>query len=181
MTEARTETEKVTFCPSHDETKFGISIDDQVFVEPEHFRLDDSSVKMTFDALNSRRGDDFVNIHIRLIGDEIVDSLRFVHLNLNIEGTIIEVKLEAERNLTHIFTWNGKDCYGRRTAGKSELLVKAGYDYYDCEGIVWSQAEFVIIGSHGFETSVMGWNIELHHRLDPASRYSAPRFNGQPA
>ena len=64
---------------------------------------------------------------------------RFVHLELVVQGRMLQVTLESDPDLAYSFEWDKRDLFGHKVFGRTEVLIKAGYQYSDCQGIQWEK------------------------------------------
>ncbi|XP_040569424.1 teneurin-m [Lepeophtheirus salmonis] len=115
------------------------------------------------------------HIKINLIKGKPPSSLVKIHLEIRIGGRFYTRFLEPEDDLNVDFIWDRRDVYGRRVFGKSLAFIRAGYEYSNCiHSPVWSsktlnniQAMNIPKGMSGIN---QGWNLNIHHRLDPISK-----------
>ncbi len=101
-----------------------------------------------------------------MTNSSIPASLRLLHLRFEIEGNLFEESLEAENDLEYTFTWSRRDCYGQKVFGQSVLRIRVGYWYHSCLDTVWEFRELVVPGFELNDDSILGWRLDIHHRLD---------------
>ena len=136
-------------------------------------------------------------IHIPLSGPSLPGPVIRIDLQIHIAGNVIYNSFGPEPDQTHIFTWDGKDAYGRTIQGVQSAIVKVGYVYeaqYKSpangnqsfgnisssggitgdrarnEIIIWSKWD-ILMGGWDSRTAqgLGGWNLDIHHSYDPAS------------
>jgi len=91
-------------------------------------------------------------------------SLLSVQVNAIIEGKQILGKVfEAKDDLQVDITWDGKDTYGRKVIGSSELILTVKYGYQDC--VADEKASIKVMANDPNEDSILQWRPSLHHRL----------------
>ncbi len=66
-------------------------------------------------------------VDLKLLTGARPQSLRFVSLDIVVEGRRLETVLEAEDDLEYQFYWDRRDVYGQKVVGVADLVVKAGY------------------------------------------------------
>jgi hypothetical protein len=61
------------------------------------------------------------------------------------------------------------DVYGQKGFGRIHSIFKVGLDYSDCEHTVWEQRAVIFEAEDPHLADFSGWNLNLHHRLEPQS------------
>ncbi len=79
------------------------------------------------DRVQGRRGD--YTLDIPLIGHTIPASLLRIELQILIAGRRITQTFPALPDQHHLFTWDGKDAYGRTVQGTADATLRIGYAY----------------------------------------------------
>ncbi|MCP5526849.1 MAG: hypothetical protein H7A47_08600 [Verrucomicrobiales bacterium] len=132
-----------------------------------------------------------------ITGDTLPPGLKRVEVEVRIGGASRFAIYPAEPGLSHTFTWNGKDAFGRTVQGRHRARIRLGYVYdayyqepqdliaafgYTGNGVPLSvskaRMEFTFyqewetdLGT--FDTrpaGLGGWTFEVHHHYDPMSR-----------
>lgn len=96
----------------------------------------------------------------------LASQLGYVHLRLVVEGTVTQLTLEAEANLTHAFAWDRHNVYGQKIHGKTEAYVHVGYQS-SLEGcpIAW---QTIVAPMAGFAPNISAlgeFNVDVHHHF----------------
>jgi beta-lactam-binding protein with PASTA domain len=68
-------------------------------------------------------------LEIGLSGATLPPSLQRIHLEIRIAGRVFTESFAPAPNLTHTFTWDGKDAYGRTLQGLQVVTGRVGYEY----------------------------------------------------
>ncbi|KAG9510775.1 Teneurin-a [Fragariocoptes setiger] len=110
-------------------------------------------------------------IKVRLIKELPENSsLAHVHVKVMIAGMLHEDIVAPQSHLMYIFAWNRLDAYNQRVFGTIEAKLTIGYEYSNCDQIVWTQ---LVILARGYDlidaSAVPNWNVDVHHRFDPES------------
>jgi RHS repeat-associated protein len=79
------------------------------------------------DRVPGRQGHN--SLPIRLSGAPLPPGLQRIHLEVRVAGRVFEEGFTPAPNLTHTFTWDGKDVYGRTLQGNQPVKVRIGYEY----------------------------------------------------
>ncbi|MBE7445586.1 MAG: hypothetical protein HS132_10185 [Planctomycetia bacterium] len=74
-----------------------------------------------------RRAD--YSLDISLSGTSTPASLRRIELEVTVAGRMFNESFVPAPNLTHLFTWDGMDAYGRTLQGPQDIWVRIGYTY----------------------------------------------------
>lgn len=93
-------------------------------------------------------------------------QLGYVHLRLVVEGTVNEVTLEAESNLTYAFAWDRHNVYGQKIHGKTEAYVHVGYQS-SLDGCPTSW-QTLVAPMTGFAPNISAlgeFNVDVHHHF----------------
>jgi YD repeat-containing protein len=126
--------------------------------------------------------------------------LRGIVLEINIAGQKFTYNYPALPNLTHTFTWDGKDAYGRPIQGKVDGLVRIGYQYrliYGSDPAPFGRKNFAgypsaamsVTGTPGRQATTLwtswnvklgaidargqglgGWSLDTHHVYNPIAK-----------
>ncbi len=118
------------------------------------------------------RSDNALNYHsllrLQLTGTASSTPLQlgYVHLKLIVEGTVSEVTLEAEANLTYTFSWNRHNVYGQKIYGRTDAHVQVGYQSLP-EGCptVWQTLVAPMAGFAPNISALGEFNIDAHHHF----------------
>ena len=121
---------------------------------------------------NSRKANEFMStISVQLTPPKatsrLPDELKLVHLRITIEGNLFERSFEAQQNLSFTYAWNRRNVYKQKSFGLSTALVSIGYEYFDCQTVVWASKHLQLAG-HDLLISDIGnqWNLNIHHRYN---------------
>lgn len=136
------------------------------------------------------------SIVIPLVGPEVPEGIASVYLGIQAAGQVFQYELEPEPDLRHVFRFDGRDAYGRVLQGSVPVTILVAYLYAD--SVYWSVDQFGAVIPSGEatavpsrlptliqwqhtvtleawdesaapETSVGGWELNVHHRYDPAT------------
>jgi RHS repeat-associated protein len=66
---------------------------------------------------------------IRLTGDSLPPNVDGVELEIEIAGQFFSQSFSASPNQTFVFTWDGKDAYGREVIGARPATIRVAYRY----------------------------------------------------
>lgn len=106
-------------------------------------------------------------LRLGLTSTVVPSTLAYVHLRIVVEGTVSELVLEAEANLTYTFPWDRHNVYKQKVYGKTEAIVHVGYEAHGCSHfVVW---KMVVTQMDGFAPNISNigeFNIHLHHYFD---------------
>jgi len=108
----------------------------------------------------------FSLLTLTLTPSNIPTQLAYVHVRVIIEGTITEVTLEAEANLTYTFAWDRHNVYRQKIYGDAEAYVRVGYEAAGCaQRTVYQTLIATVNGFSPNISSVGEFNIDVHHQL----------------
>lgn len=79
------------------------------------------------------------SLDIPLSGTSTPASLRRIELAVTVTGRMFTESFAPAPNLTHPFTWDGKDAYGRTLQGRQRVTMRIGYTY---QAVYQSPADF---------------------------------------
>ncbi len=82
------------------------------------------------DRVPGRKGNHSINIP--LSGPTVPASLKRIELKIAVAGQLVSASFSREPNQRYVFTWDGKDAYGRVLYGRQPVTVAIGY-VYDAE------------------------------------------------
>ena len=132
------------------------------------------------------------SLNIPLSGTSTPASLRRIELEVTVAGRIFTESFAPAPNLTHTFTWDSKDAYGRTMQGRKPVHVRIGYTYegvyyqsyqrfgYSGNGIpitgnltrqeatLWQEWNGLIGSWDNLGQGLGGWTINVHHAYDPS-------------
>ncbi len=146
-------------------------------------------------------------LEIPLTGDQLAESVRSIELKVEVAGRQFTQSFAVTPNLSHTFTWDGKDAYGRLVQGEQPVAVQVGYTY---QAVYRQPAEvgsaFALLSASGipvtsnnsrdqltlwkvwmgligcWDAKVQGyggWGFSAHHSYDPTSRVLYTGDGGQ--
>jgi RHS repeat-associated protein len=127
--------------------------------------IPNSNVKLIY---HSGRARGYLStIELRLTPEVIPTSLKTIHLRITIEGVLFEKTFEADPNLKYTYSWTRLNIYRQRVYGTTTAVVKVGYNYEDCQTIIWDVQTTKISGQDLTVSDVGGWDVDIHHRYNP--------------
>ncbi|XP_030066133.1 teneurin-1 [Microcaecilia unicolor] len=137
-------------------------------VVEENIPIPGSFVKLSY--LSSRTPGYKTSLHIILTYSTIPSGLIKVHLNIVVEGRLVQKWFPAAANLVYAFSWNKTDIYGQKVSGLTEALVSVGYEYELCPDLIlWEKRSITIQGFEMDASNLGSWSINKHHILNPQS------------
>jgi RHS repeat-associated protein len=137
---------------------------------------------------------DLGKIVVPVTGATVPASLKRAEVAVTVLGVTEEKTFDkATPNLTHVYSWNGKDAYGRDWPGETVAEVRVGlvYDgvyqnvrsfgaYGDGETVSGDKSRQEITLNRRYEVRIGardqsqlgfgGWSLSAHHVYDPAGR-----------
>ena len=139
-----------------------------------------------------RRAD--YSLDISLSGTSTPASLRRIELEVTVAGRMFNESFVPAPNLTHLFTWDGMDAYGRTLQGPQDIWVRIGYTYpavYQApanfgrsfaalsgvpitgsrarqELTLWQEWEGLIGTRHNLSDGLGCWSLDVHHAYFPS-------------
>lgn len=105
-------------------------------------------------------------LELQLTPDKIEATLKFVHLKITIKGILFEKIFEADPSLMYTYAWNRQNVYKQKVYGLANAVVRVGYEYVNCSGLIWETQTVTISGYDMPISEVGGWNIDIHHRYN---------------
>ncbi len=107
-----------------------------------------------------------------------------INLNVTVAGQQHSWSFPPDKNQNHVFTWDGKDAYGRTVYGRQVVNVKLGFEYWArlCAGTgqciidplmtntLWAEWSGVMGAADARMTGLGGWTVNVNHRYDPTTR-----------
>ncbi|MGH7164138.1 MAG: kelch repeat-containing protein [Nitrospiraceae bacterium] len=137
-------------------------------------------------------------MQIPLSGASLPSSLKRIELEVLIAGRLVTQSFPATPNQTTVFTWDGRDAYGRLVQGRQPVRVRVGYVYgavYAAPAVVaqsfatyaatgaaispntsrlevtlWREAAGRLGSWEAQGTGLGGWSVSGQHSYDPVSR-----------
>ncbi|CAG0878874.1 unnamed protein product [Darwinula stevensoni] len=100
---------------------------------------------------------------MQLTFDPVPEKLTAVHLKLTLRGKVTERTFEPEPNITYTYVWDKRNIYQQKVYGWATAKVAVGYQYSDCDGIVWVVQAAELQGFQMEISDVGGWNLHIHH------------------
>jgi RHS repeat-associated protein len=170
-------------------------IENQVFKE--YFGLSGSALNLHYSSDRAPGRQTYKSIRIPLSGPSIPASLIRIDLEIRIAGQIHELSFPPETGLSHTFTWDGLDAYGRVVQMGTVARINIGYVYrpvytsppdidpsfglagdgslsFDLsrdEIILWQRTkQNVTPPAEWFAKGqgIGGWTFNVHHAYDPS-------------
>lgn len=104
----------------------------------------------------------------------VPDSLRQVHLRIEVEGVVHRLKFDAQSGLRYEFAWDRRNAYEQRVYGSTTAKVRVGYEYesvcgdgtYGSVVIRWESVVVKLAGYDLGSSEIGSWNVDVHHRLN---------------
>lgn len=115
---------------------------------------------------SSRAAGYLSTIKLQLTPDTIPASLTLIHLRITIEGILFERTFEADPSIKFTYAWNRLNIYKQRVYGITTAVVKVGYQYADCQSVIWDIQTTKLSGHDMSISEVGGWNLDIHHRYN---------------
>lgn len=132
-------------------------------------------------------------LRIPLSGAELPASLAAIHLRVSVAGQTYEALFPPTPNQSTVYTWDGRDGYGRDLQGSQTAHIEVGYEY---EMFYQEPAQFAqsfgrlsglpLTANRGREAIILwqswqdrvggwdargqnlgGWTLDIHHAYDP--------------
>lgn len=134
--------------------------------------------------------------NIRLSDASIPDTVTRIDLEISFQGRLLAQSFPAAANQTHLFTWDGKDAYGRVVQGQQPVKIRVGYVYdgiyqapaqvmasfgYNGNGditggrtrgeiTIWTETNEFIGGWDASATGLGAWTLSPHHAYDSGGK-----------
>uniref|UniRef100_A0A914CCG1 EGF-like domain-containing protein n=1 Tax=Acrobeloides nanus TaxID=290746 RepID=A0A914CCG1_9BILA len=108
-------------------------------------------------------------LHISLLGIQIPETLRLVHVQIQIAGRNFYKIFAAKPNLTYIFPWDQTNIYQQNIHGLIHTQISIGYEYEGCSGteqIIWYHESIQLEGKKTRPVDFGPWSINFHHYFD---------------
>ena len=131
--------------------------------------------------------------------EDLHPQLKRIELEVSVAGQLFTKTFAPEKNQEYIFTWDGKDAYGRSIQGTVPYEVRIGYvypaiygnpapldrsfGYYGgrspegwssnvdrVEGTVWVTWKGFFSYWDATKAGLGGWSLNIHHAYDPESQ-----------
>ena len=122
-------------------------------------------VQLVYDS--SAASGSLSTIKMLLTPEKVPSSLYRVHVKIVVAGVVVTQLLEAEESLIYTYSWDKRNVYNQKVYGRTEARISAGYQYRECEAIVWETQTMSLPGYPVDITNIGGWNIDIHHHFDP--------------
>jgi RHS repeat-associated protein len=134
------------------------------------------------------------SLDIPVSGNQIPPGLVRIDLEIDLAGREFRYSVPAAANRRHLFTWDGRDAYGRELQGKQLAHVRIGYVYqgiyytpsspagnnfaqYSYTGAItgvmsrqeltWWQGAIYHLGTESAASGDLGqWSLSIHHTYD---------------
>ncbi|MGH8524639.1 MAG: RHS repeat-associated core domain-containing protein, partial [Gammaproteobacteria bacterium] len=171
----------------------GCSIEAQSQTLGEEISITGTPLKLHYrsDRVPGRTSDK--TLKIPLSGASVPGSLKKIILNINLAGRSFVQRFPPQANQTHTFTWDGKDAYGRRVAGRQTAKIRIGYTYQGIYNVpprfarsfallsralvttgdrarqeitLWRDSQVTVAGS--IENTFARWSMSVQHLYDVA-------------
>ena len=136
------------------------------------------------------------SIRIPLTGISPPSSLRKIYLEIYVAGKTYSDTFDVTPELKYTFTWDGYDCYDRKSQGKQRVVINIGYVYDGVymepvplsrsfgllsaismtgdlsrqQFVLWQKQQIFVGHWDNKEYSVGGWTLDIHHIYDRTGR-----------
>ncbi|KAK2714673.1 hypothetical protein QYM36_009036, partial [Artemia franciscana] len=104
---------------------------------------------------------------MNLTPETVPDSLKYIHIQVVVEGNIFKKTFEADSNILYIYSWDRKNVYRQKVYGLTEAVVSVGYEHHDCDSIIWHHSTVTLKGYDVDISNIGGWNLDIHHHYNP--------------
>jgi len=144
-------------------------------------------------------------LDIPLSEETVSASLKRIDLEVEIAGQIHKQSFDPLPDQEYVFTWDGKDAYGRTLQGTQPVTIRVGYVYdgyyqepadleeafgYRGNGtptsvksreefIFWQEWESSLGPWDARSQGLGGWTLNAHHAYDPVGRILYPGYGGR--
>lgn len=105
-------------------------------------------------------------IELQLTPEDVPIALQLIHLRISIEGILFEKTFEADPSIKFTYSWNRLNIYKQKVYGVTTAVVKVGYQYNDCQSIIWDIQTTKLSGHDVSISQIGGWNLDIHHRYN---------------
>lgn len=93
-------------------------------------------------------------------------QLGYIHVRVVVEGTVTELALETDANLTHTFAWDRHNVYGQRIYGRTDAYVHVGYQATaDGCPVSWHTLVAPMAGFAPNISAIGEFNVDVHHHF----------------
>lgn len=117
-------------CP----TKSAILVESQVVQES--ITIPGTSLNLMYHS--SKATGYLSTIELQLTPEKIPLTLHRIHLRITIEGILFEKTFEADPLIKFTYAWNRLNIYKQKVYGVTTAMVRVGYQYTDCTGVIWN-------------------------------------------
>ena|GEM_PF-578160 len=135
------------------------------------------------------------SLTIPISTSDIHEDLKRIDLEINIAGRVFTKTFPAEKNLSYVFTWDGKDAYGRLIQGSTPVYLRVRYVYPaiylnpspldysfsqsgrspegwesdrdNLEAIIVQEWQGSVSYWDSSAVGLGGWTLNVHHSFDP--------------
>ncbi|XP_059078932.1 teneurin-m-like isoform X2 [Tigriopus californicus] len=105
-------------------------------------------------------------IQLQLTPDVIPPALVKVHVKITIEGVVHEKLFEADPNIQYTYAWDRLNEYRQRVYGITTAIVKVGYEYKNCESLIWNIQTTKMSGHVMDSSDLGGWELNVQHKYN---------------
>jgi RHS repeat-associated protein len=135
------------------------------------------------------------SLTIPISTSDIHEDLKRIELEIYLAGRVFTKTFPAEKNLSYVFTWDGKDAYGRLTQGSTPVYLRVRYVYPaiylnpspldysfsqsgrspegwesdrdNLEAIIVQEWQGSVSYWDSSAVGLGGWTLNVHHSFDP--------------
>ena len=159
--------------PSHPEDKIlarAVMVDSGVLVTSVNVPGTEVSLVYSSSAASSALS----SLTMILTPNTIPESLYRVHVKITVAGLVIKKVLEAEESLVYKYSLNKRNVYNQKVYTDTDARVFVGYEYTECEAIIWETQTTRLAGFQVDISDIGGWNINIHHHYNAFEGRESP-------
>ncbi|KAI6235988.1 Teneurin-3 [Aphelenchoides besseyi] len=109
-------------------------------------------------------------VFVRMLGKSV--SMRRVHLKIAVAGRVFERIFKARPHLQFTFDWDRKDVYDQVVSGLTDVELRVGYEYDECnelaeDGLVWQIHQTQLEGHSRSLNSFGLFALNVQHNYHP--------------
>jgi teneurin len=105
-------------------------------------------------------------VRMKLTREKVPSTLKFVHVGIEIEGSLHVKTFEADPDIEYTFAWNKRNCYKQKVYGVAIARISIGYEHTTCENIVWETQTAKLQGFDVDISDIGGWGLNIHHQYN---------------
>ncbi|CAF1592934.1 unnamed protein product, partial [Adineta ricciae] len=153
-----------SFLPNH-QYDYAYTLGSQIIRQSISIDKNDLPIQLMYLSSSSTRRYQSI-LTVVLSDKQIDDSLLYIHLSISIEGIYFLKKFNAQTNLIYEYEWSRRNAYDQNVHGLAEAIVSIGYEFMNCNQIVWYRKSVKLTGQDIPTANVGGWTFDVHHKLN---------------